>query len=256
MDRALKQLEENLVAVRKLFLEARQRLEEECQRIMHPMQELWRQCKPGLEALAKLIAEVYKNLPENTRRDLANLAEHGWYVDSLMTIPDLDKISAAFEGGDIQAAEQELVEHYRSRAQAIEECLCTKFPRRASILREAFAAHARGSYCMSIPVFLIQADGICDEITGFQLYRKQKIDGMPETAEYVRQLAENSFTEALLHPLTIKTPMTASFRQQKKDEDVLNRHQILHGVSIEYGTERNSLKAISLLNYVAWILRD
>ena len=29
----------------------------------------------------------------------------------------------------------------------------------------------------------------------------------------------------------------------------LNRHEVLHGISVDYGTETNSLKAISFLNW-------
>ena len=34
----------------------------------------------------------------------------------------------------------------------------------------------------------------------------------------------------------------------------LNRHQVLHGEVTDYGTEENSLKAIALLNYCAFVL--
>ena len=36
----------------------------------------------------------------------------------------------------------------------------------------------------------------------------------------------------------------------------LNRHQVLHGEVVDYGTEENSLKAISLLNYCATVLPE
>ena len=38
--------------------------------------------------------------------------------------------------------------------------------------------------------------------------------------------------------------------------NVLNRHEVLHGESVDYGTEINSLKAISLLYYIASVLGE
>ena len=35
----------------------------------------------------------------------------------------------------------------------------------------------------------------------------------------------------------------------------LNRHLIMYGESIDYDTEQNSLKTISLLSYLHWISR-
>ena len=44
--------------------------------------------------------------------------------------------------------------------------------------------------------------------------------------------------------------------QQPDGFSELNRHQVLHGEVTEYGTEQNSLKAISLLNYCAFVLPE
>jgi len=51
-------------------------------------------------------------------------------------------------------------------------------------------------------------------------------------------------------------PISASEHERGDAFVGLNRHQVLHGESTQYGTEMNSLKAISLLNYVAHILTD
>ena len=44
--------------------------------------------------------------------------------------------------------------------------------------------------------------------------------------------------------------------QQPRDFTELNRHRVLHGEVTNYGTEQNSLKAISLLNYCATVLPE
>ena len=35
----------------------------------------------------------------------------------------------------------------------------------------------------------------------------------------------------------------------------LNRHSVFHGESVDYDTERNSLKSVSLLAYLHWMPR-
>ena len=48
--------------------------------------------------------------------------------------------------------------------------------------------------------------------------------------------------------------MNPGERAERGDPFVgLNRHQVLHGESVDYDTEQNSLKAISLLTYLRWI---
>ena len=75
-------------------------------------------------------------------------------------------------------------------------------------------------------------------------------------SEYVSQIS-NSHIVIYLHPLSIPLPlwMNRNERAERGDPCVgLNRHQVLHGESVDYGTEQNSLKAISLLSYLRWIL--
>lgn len=49
--------------------------------------------------------------------------------------------------------------------------------------------------------------------------------------------------------------MPVSYSQGKRKRNAnfseLNRHMVMHGDSVDYGTKKNSLKAISLLYYVA-----
>ena len=56
-------------------------------------------------------------------------------------------------------------------------------------------------------------------------------------------------------------PLWASEYRRGDDFCGLNRHMVLHGESIDYGTKKNSLKTISLINYVThlvvpWSARD
>lgn len=202
----------------------------------------------------KEIAESWRKLPERTQNALIILGAHGWYLDLEMPLPGLWELEKALVNGDADDAEQALVEYFRERTPEIERSLIKNFPHRAKILRSAFLAHSRGEYDLSVPVFLAQTDGICQELIGTELFRKRK--GVPFTAAYIETLTMDSYRMALLHPLSVTLPISAS-KHERDDKFVgLNRHQVLHGESTEYGTELNSLKAISLLNYLAQVLSD
>ena len=68
-------------------------------------------------------------------------------------------------------------------------------------------------------------------------------------------VASDTFRHALLSPLSQPLPISASKHERDESFNELNRHQVMHGESLGYGTEINSLKAISLLNYVTQVLR-
>ncbi len=204
------------------------------------------------------VAEARRQAPVRTRAALRTLGEHGWYLDMEMTPGTLAQLAESFDHGDIEAAEGTLATYYRERLVALAADLVHWFSARQRILGRAFDAHHRGEYELSVPVFLAQADGICQECLGVQLYSKR--GGKPRTAHAIeaRQLAQDSLEAALLHPFELTLPISASAPERRSPgiEALLNRHRVLHGVEVNYGTELNSLKAISLLYYVASVLRS
>jgi hypothetical protein len=116
-------------------------------------------------------------------------------------------------------------------------------------MKPAFNAHRREEYVLSIPIFLAQTDGICKEMAGYYLFIKSL--HRPSTAKYVDQMIGDTFEAALLSPLTVTLPISASEKERQVGNEALKRHTVLHGESLDYGTKVNSLKAVSLINYVA-----
>ncbi len=204
-------------------------------------------------AFTKLYEEIHK-LPQRTQNALMILGTHGWYLDIDMPLPGLWVLEKALSDGTYEEADQALMEYFRERTPEIEKSLIKSFPHRTKILCSAFKAHSRGEYDLSVPVFLAQTDGICQELIGMPLFRK--IKNVPATAKYIESVAADTFWAAMLHPLSVTLPISASKHERDNRFVGLNRHQVLHGESTEYGTELNSLKAISLLNYIAQVLRD
>ena len=193
----------------------------------------------------------FQKLPEHIQETLLLLGENGWYLDLEMDLPFLWKLRNILDEGNIAKAEDALIEYYEGRTAEIEKILLNKFPHRIHLIKAAFIAHQREEYCLSIPVLLTQTDGICKEVVRQYLFMKSK--GRPQTAIYVDQIAADSFMTALLSPLAETLPINASERERPTNFTGLNRHMVLHGESLDYGNKTNSLKAISLINYVSHI---
>lgn len=223
-------------------------------RLVQPAFDLRAQFEEALKPAISAAIETFKVLPELTREALLVLGKHGWFIDIEIPFSSIWALENALKEGRIEDAEEALVKYYRERCPEIAESLKKAYPHRAAIIGAAFDAHARAEYVLSIPVFLAQADGICQELIKIQLYKKER-NGRPATSVYVEAIAIDTFEAALLSPLTQPLPISASAHQRADDFSELNRHQILHGESTDYGTEVNSLKAISLLSYVGHILQ-
>jgi len=63
-----------------------------------------------------------------------------------------------------------------SRAAAYEQRLAAAYPNRAHLITPAIRAHVQGEYALSTPVFLSQADGICFDGCGGQLYQVRELE--------------------------------------------------------------------------------
>jgi hypothetical protein len=223
--------------------------------LLQPVTESLAHLKQTIGSIFVELARNLEDLPKRIRPALATLAQHGWYLDPEMDLPGIAEMVLLFKEGKATAAHNELATYFDQRREAILNRLCTAFPQRSNIFTSAFKAHEAGQYELSIPVLLAQADGICLELTGIQLYSKR--DGKTtRVSEAVATFDVDSFTAALLHPLTEVFPVIFNSRERAGLSDILNRHAILHGESVTYGTHINSCKAISLLAFTAWALSD
>lgn len=203
---------------------------------------------PAFEELQR----SFRELPPKIQEALLLLAQHGLYLDFNMPLTNLWDIKKAISSGEINEVEEALVEYFESQLEEIEKSLSGQFPHRSHIISSAIKAHRNGEYFLSIPVLLAQTDGICKEVVDQYLFMKK--DRKPRTAIYVEQVAADTYKAVLLSPLAATTPISASEHERDEGGNLLNRHMVLHGESLDYGSKVYSLKAISLVNYVSQAL--
>lgn len=200
------------------------------------------------------VARSIESLSPKTQVALMTLANNGWYMDPDLSIPAIFRIAEAFTPENVSEANDAMCEYFDGQIGHIEQRLTELVPERVRLLSAALSAHVRGEYALSIPVFLAQADGICHEITGVQLYGRD--NGKPKLAKALRKQPISPFVLSMLSPIIEPAPISAGEKERLGMIDILNRHCVLHGESIDYDNRLNSCRAISLVGYVAWILQS
>lgn len=198
------------------------------------------------------IASSFDRLPAQLREALIAMNQCGWYLDLEMDMPQLLRFKEALEEGREKDGESEMVRHFDGRIDNIRAELIQSYPHRREILDAAFDAHLNGQHLVSIPVLLAQVDGICFDVVNAHFFMGKD---RSRVVAYATELAGTELARAFLAPL--ESGMTVALSQKSRPEGFngLNRHMVLHGESIDYGTKENGLRAISLLNYISQSLQ-
>lgn len=219
--------------------------------------------KPEVKENVRLFFESLKTLPDDTKRFLRDLAYRGWFFTDEMTLNEISVFynlttsQHSVDEAQIDGYMEKLVEKYTDH---IKQKLYDRYPTRKDVLEAAFNAHDRGEYNLSIPVFLAQADGIGTQLLGGVSPFSRKTSstpGMLATAEEINRLSTQIDT-TLIEPLGLPMGMTARSTSSERSQHphLYNRHEVLHGISVDYGSKTNSLKAISLLGHLATVFHD
>lgn len=196
---------------------------------------------------------LFPEMPDS----LILLTKGGWYPNQKMTIGTIKLCAGYIAKGKYQEADARMVEIFEGDYQSIKTRILADVPQRSDVLLSALKAHEQGEFTLSVPVFLIQADGICLDAAKVQLYSKQ--NKKPKIAGVLSKVASGAVTAAFLSPLATNIPLTADPTERNEPDfpkGALNRHQVLHGEVTNYGTKANSFKTISLLNYICDVSRS
>ena len=187
--------------------------------------------------------------PLQDKESLTKLAYRGWFLGSRMAVAAIPRLGSAVEGMP-KEVDLAITQHVRRQLDHIEAALIESYPLRSHLFQEAFSAHQESRYVSSIPVFLQQADGVFYDTFGRSLFRKE---GRGAVSAF-RSEVTGRFFQAVLHPLTLDPLLWANTDTLDDTFEGLNRHQVIHGMKVNYDTELNSLKAISLLDNLVWVL--
>lgn len=190
------------------------------------------------------VLEIFQMMPEITKV----LAEYGWYLP-LIFRPNEINLKSVKE--NIELVDREMVRALDEYIDIIESGLIRKFPNRKDAIEAAIRAHKNQEYYLSIPVFFAQTEGICKELLGVRFF-KIKNDNSPSTDKCLSEIGQKNILSLFIEPLRV-----TGISREKQNSNMpmgLNRHDVLHGDSTNYGSDKiNSYKALSLMNYIGEI---
>lgn len=193
------------------------------------------------------IQKIEQRLPD----DIKLLATHGWFISFWRTpMFEIPKVSKLFACGDESKGNEFMCDHFAEIQSEIECELKKDYPNRAGVIAKSFSAHRTHDYELSIPAFLIQADGIAAEYFQASVFTRRPDKRAVVEGKLVASGVNgraSDFFRLVLEDL----PLTASTSAPDYVADALNRHEILHGISSNYGTRLNSFRAMSFLQYAA-----
>lgn len=228
---------------------------------LEPLARQWIDCQGQLDALAQQSQSFFSTIElwtqkqpqrdQRTATSLDRLAAFGWYCDPDMPTSATTSFAQAFAQGESGGVVEDIAAHFRSHVDAIEHDICARYPSRAAVVRDAFGAHRSKKYNLSVPVLLTQADGIWWDRFSVNFFSRHG-----RTSFESKDLDDIQFSvfKVFYGVFEKLAPLWASHSERPADFDQLNRHQVLHGEVVDYGTEHNSLRAISFLAYLSWVL--
>jgi len=209
------------------------------------------ECMSALTAKFGEFQQQFYSVFVQHQRELPHLLTlmltHSWYPDFNIPIADSRALEARAIAGDFPAVQGYLVEYFRSNAADIEKRISDLHPARSTVILEAFAAYRNGHYILAIPVFLAQADGISEDLLSKHFFIPSK--SIPEAKKLLQDGKITDYGRLLLDPLVQSGTVRDHTHTLLSKTDYLNRHAIMHGIDLNYGTEINALKCISLLAY-------
>lgn len=215
---------------------------------------------PSLKIPYELI-ERMKQYPTITKRVQEELAIFGWYLTGDILPKFIFWLNQKINSGEFDEIEDSLLSLARENVDEIEKRACKLWPSRAKIFVDAFNAHRKEIYTLSIPAMFSQIDAISVEIIGCGIFEKDK--GKPKSKDaYKKNLHPDGIREGywsdrfFFGPLENLSIMAFNIDYWKielsknKNACKLNRHAVMHGTDTEYASEANSLRVIMLLGYL------
>jgi hypothetical protein len=198
------------------------------------------------------IRESIDQFNNNLPGYLVSIANFGWYLD-LHTGVNLSVTLANYiEDKEIEKVDNYLIDYYSSNFDIIITKLSSNHPKRLKLFSEIKIAFDNEYYNLVIPLLLSQIDGICYDYTKKLFFIKNKKNEknpyLPKVSNELIVL-NGEFFKAFLAPFFNDAPIFTHEDNLELFPTAFNRHRVLHGLEIEFGTKINCLKALSLLSY-------
>ncbi|WP_299150111.1 hypothetical protein [uncultured Dokdonia sp.] len=223
-------------------------------RISANMIEINNNIKKGIESLNFVLTQI----AEKNLKNIKNVATVGWYISpnlvSKYSFSDLSSFSKIY---NLEKFESEITKDADTHITKIIEKCINDFPKRKLIFIEILKLYKNNCFYSLINICYSQADGICNETWGFGFFDKENKSYLLKTYKEFSKI-NMGLSSFFVEQLGIKNNEItmwsgdALFEDNKIVESSFNRHHIMHGHSFKYGTKKNAIRAIYLLDFLCY----
>jgi hypothetical protein len=210
--------------------------------------------RPVAQIAALNLVERFSDWDERHRRMDKQLRRFGWWVPPSWTEQDAASAIEIAQTLGKRAVDQSLCREYRKSRGAWLRKTIAGWGRdpavrlRNPIIREGLRDHMAGRYLVSVPTLLPLIEGIAVDVF-LPATSQTSPRVVVETGVAGHSDWEDALIDGLIDVLTVlygKTDFTTARPRSRQ----LNRHLILHGRTVAYGTETNSLKVFLTLDHL------
>jgi hypothetical protein len=220
---------------------------------------------PIIEMQGKWVDYAQEWKRRNDEEKRAMLESGWWPTPSLMEQPAnrIDRAVADFIGGRNDAISSLFYEVYQSDDCKYLQEIVHQWFKRSSFepwkrhLEEALEAHKTEKYALSIPVLLLVAEGMAGRFCETKVIEVGASAAGKKVAEAIKRglMVSHDYMvsdlDVLMHVIENVIYENTKKLKGRMEEDILNRHAVLHGLKPDYGTRKSSLRAFMLLDLLS-----
>lgn len=243
---------------------------EELLKIKNEVNILNEQTENNFEQIKLLIENGLKKFKQNldavlkiSLNDLKYIVNYGWYI-SYKAFEDIsvEKLIYLNKKENVLEFENYIVSSFDKRVKKIIEDLNTSFPERTHLFTEIKQLYKKEYYHSLITLCYSQVDGISNNVFGIGFFDTENKDKqfslkLPSNLKFDDDSLIAIISKQLNLPKNEITKYTKDdcFTKDNKLSS-FNRHFIMHGHSYNYGNKKNAIRAILLLEFVGWIVKE
>ncbi|MCB0549353.1 MAG: hypothetical protein KDD19_17375 [Phaeodactylibacter sp.] len=226
-------------------LQGLRKVSEDLQEKLHPIEETFQRMSDTIRQAAEGLKRISEELPDS----IVELTKIGWYVPLFSELKFPIVLKDELAAGNTERVNELMINFINEVYPFYKKKTLEDYPERKGPLEAGFRAHENGEYFLSIPVFFTQIEGICYDQTKNRFFSSR--EKVPVTKKWVEAVEKTAIVEIFMEPLKIHGPVRKN--QDFSNPIGINRHDVLHGNSVDYGTKVNAYKVLSLLFYIGEI---
>jgi hypothetical protein len=210
----------------------------------------------GFKALVKSM-DFYFN---TSTGQLKHLIAKGWYISPIVFSEiNLGKLVEITKEENVSEFEDYIIKNFEKRVIKIIDGLIISLPERKEIFKEMQQLYKKKNYFAFINLCYSQTDGVSNDIWGtgfFDTDRKKDYSlKLISLLEFEPETISDKISQQLQQPKNEITNDSKNYSSIDKRFSY-NRHLVMHGHSFSYGTKKNSIRAILLLEFVDWLSKQ